>query len=138
MLEKTKISKDFLKKIKKYSFFKDIDFIFLFGSVAKGTSTPLSDIDICISLPKLTKLQRGKIRIKLLANFEEIYDIQIFEALPLFIQKEVFKGEIIFCKSKDKLIQKAIDKIPVFEEFERYYNYYITRNEAEAILWKEK
>jgi uncharacterized protein len=132
VIKKKRISNKFLQRIRKEGIFNKINFIFLFGSVSFGTDTPISDIDLCISLPTLRRKERGKARLKLLSKFEERYDIQVFEDLPLYIQKKVFKGDLIYCKNEEAVINIAIQKIYEFEEFEPYYNFYVNRDKGKV------
>ncbi|MBI2666416.1 nucleotidyltransferase domain-containing protein [Candidatus Woesearchaeota archaeon] len=121
-----------LKHLKQLGLFKKTKFVILYGSVAQGKATPLSDIDVCISLA-LPPAQRFKARVKLLGELPEKYDIHIFEDLPLYVQKEVFAGKILYCQNKDELVQRALVLIREYEDFEPIYEYYISQRGAEAI-----
>ncbi len=68
--------------------------IILFGSYATGNSTKKSDIDICIVNPKDNNIYFG-----ILKKLGGIYDVKIFEELPLYIQINIiknFKGNVIY------------------------------------------
>ena len=119
-----------LKKIKKFGLFKKTNFVILYGSAAQGKTTPLSDIDICISLA-LPSAQRFKARVKLLGALSEKYDIHIFEDLPLYVQKEVLAGKVIYCQNTEKLVQRALALIREYEDFGPIYEHYISQREIE-------
>lgn len=79
---------------------KDFDFlkssvkgIILFGSYADDSSTPRSDIDIC--------LVAGESAVKEIFNrvlesdVTEKYDVKIFETLPVYMKAEVLGNAVI-------------------------------------------
>lgn len=115
--------------LKKFDFLSKTNFVILFGSVAKETNNPLSDVDICISLDLPAKA-RLNARIKLSGTLPEKYDIQIFEDLPLYLQKSVLSGKVLYCKNKKKLIEKAISIIKEYGDFKKVYDYYLSKNKA--------
>ena len=106
-------------------------FVILYGSAAKGTATPLSDVDICISF-NLSPQQRFKARVQLLGKLKEKYDVHIFEDLPLYMQKEVLAGKVLYCKNKKELVQQALTLIREYEDFEPIYTYYVSQRGMEA------
>jgi len=122
-----------IKHLKKLGLFKKTKFVILYGSVAQGTATPLSDIDICVSLD-LPAQQRFRARVQLQGNLSEKYDIHIFEDLPLYVQKEVLSGKLLYCKDKEELVQRALVMIREYEDFEPIYEYYISQRSGEAVL----
>ena len=118
-----------MEALKKFKLLSKVEFIILFGSVSKKKQTPLSDIDFCLSL-HLPAKERARIRMKLLGTLPEKYDIQIFEDLPLYIQKEVLGGKVIYCKNKKKLIERALSVIQDYEDFKPIYEYYIAKDKS--------
>ncbi len=116
-----------LAKLKSLRLLSKTEFVFLYGSVARGEATPLSDVDICLSLHLQSK-ERLRARIRLLAALPENYDITIFEDLPLYIQREVFKGKLLYCRNKTKVIERALQMIRDYEDFKPIYDYYIARD----------
>jgi len=116
-----------VKELKRLKIFDKTNFIILYGSQAKGTSTTLSDVDICLSF-LLPKKERFHFRLKLLSSLPERYDIHVFEDLPLYVQKEVLGGKLLYCKDKEKLIERALEIIREFEDFELIYNMYVERS----------
>ena len=107
------------------------NFVMLYGSVSKGQDTPLSDVDVCISF-NLPLVKRMKCRIKLLGLLSDKYDIQIFEDLPLYVQKEVLQGRVIYCKNEEKLVQVALGTIREYEQFKKIYEYYIASDKSKV------
>jgi len=114
-----------LKKIKEIGLLNKVNFIIIYGSYSKGNQTPLSDVDICISLSSSPK-DRLKARIKLLGGLSDNYDIQIFEDLPLYVQKEILSGDVLYCKNRKKLMAKAFKVITDYEDFQPIYERYIS------------
>jgi|SRR3989344_890437 len=120
-----------LDKLSELNLIKDTSFVILFGSVSKGTANKLSDIDLCISL-KLSPPKRLKVRAKLLGILPENYDVQIFEDLPLYVQKEVLSGEVLYCKNRKELMDRSLQLIRDYEDFEPVYSLYISQRKAQV------
>jgi len=56
--------------------------------------------------------------------FADDYDIQIFQSLPLYVRKEVLKGEVLYRRDKRELYEIAYRTIREFDDFKhRYYDY---------------
>jgi uncharacterized protein len=115
--------------LKKTNLFNSVNFIILYGSVSRKKQTALSDIDVCISFD-LNPKERIKVRMQLLGNLPENFDLQIFEDLPLYIKKEIFKGEILYCKNKKKMFQTSLEIIREYEDFKPIYEYYLARDRS--------
>ena len=111
--------------------FEKTEFIYLYSSVSKGTTNPLSDIDICVSI-NLPPISRLKAQIKLQGHLSEGYDITIFEDLPLYLQPEVLKGKLLYCKNRKKVVERAFQVIRDFEDFQKIYEYYIARDKSKV------
>ena len=74
--------------------------LFLFGSHAEGSSTPLSDIDLCFIVPN-TKifLPIYNSLMSHAENYRDSYDIRFFEEFPLPLQMEIItKGIPVLAK----------------------------------------
>jgi len=119
----TKIGKA-IEKIKNVEGFEKVKFIILYGSAAKGQMTEGSDIDLCIYYDGSPD-ESSRFRFKVLSElFDDIFDVQIFQQLPLYVRVEVLKGKIIYCKDKRFLYEAAIETIKDFEAFKhRFYDY---------------
>ena len=117
--------KKFLKIVKSMPDFDKVAFIFLFGSVAEGRQNKLSDIDFAVYYQGTNK-ERFKFRINLLSKSPDSFDAQIFQDLPLFVQKEVLRGRLVYCKDKNLsfVYEKAYEIIKAYEDFKKsYYDY---------------
>ncbi len=116
--------KSLVKKIKQLDTKKKVKFIILYGSVAKGTNKKNSDIDLAVYYDQ-DKKARFNFRIKLLGEFPEKVDLQIFQDLPLYIRKEVIAGKLLYSKNFDFTFNKFMETIKEFDSFERFYNLYL-------------
>lgn len=111
---------------------KKIRFIFLFGSVAEKRNTPRSDIDIAIYYNG-SALERFNFRKKILGSLPDKVDVQIFQDLPLTVQKEVIQGKVLYCDDQEFMISECINIVREFSSFEKYYNIYVDALKEEAV-----
>ncbi len=125
------VNSDILSVLKNLKLLNKCNFVILYGSVAKGKANPLSDIDVCVSL-SLPPKERMYARIKLLGELPSSYDLQIFEDLPIYIQKEVLGGKVLFVKERGQLINTALKVIYDYEDFMPAYNYYLNHGRVGA------
>ncbi len=118
------IQEKVVEKIKSIEGFEKVEFIILYGSAAEERTRKESDIDLCIYYDGSID-EASRFRFKVLSEFfEDIYDIQIFQQLPLYVRVEVLKGKVIYCRDKKFLYDVAIQTIKEFEEFKhRFYDY---------------
>lgn len=81
---------------------EDIMGAYLFGSHARGTATPQSDIDVClVAGPEreardvlATAWRKTRLR-------QEGYDVRIFEELPMYLKAQVLEeGELVFTRDE--------------------------------------
>jgi len=89
--------KDFLEQLRDTEYFSKIEFIILYGASLVLYHLDDSDIDICLYIDD-EKKNLSKIRLELLKKFNEKFDIQMFQLLPLYVQIEVLKGKILYVK----------------------------------------
>ena len=115
--------KKILDKIKDLPYFKDLVFIYLFGSSCYGKFTKKSDIDICFYYQIDDKKKLFSLQLKLSSIFPERYDIQMFQLLPLYIKKEVFKGELLYTSNKKLVYDIAKKTRDEYEDFKPRYKY---------------
>jgi len=102
---------------------KKIKLIILYGSFAEGKQTPLSDIDLAVYYDG-TKEERFKFRMKILGNVNDKFDIQTFQDLPLYVKKEVLKGNVIYCKESRFIYELERRTSKEFDDFKhRFYDY---------------
>ncbi|MBA5942645.1 MAG: nucleotidyltransferase domain-containing protein [Methanophagales archaeon] len=119
----TKIEKG-IERIKNVEGFEKVNFIILYGSASKGRMNESSDIDLCIYYAGSPR-ESSQFRFKVLSElFNEIYDIQNFQQLPLYVRVEVLKGKVVYCRDKKFLSEVVIETIKDFEAFKhRFYDY---------------
>jgi predicted nucleotidyltransferase len=106
----------------------DVLAVLLFGSVARGEQTVRSDIDVCLILmPPRTPYERSILsykRLDYLAHFD--LDVQIFQALPLYIRSRVLKeGQVLFVRDEELLYTLAFRTAQAFEDFKPIYYRYL-------------
>lgn len=105
---------------------KKIRFIILFGSAAKGTSTGFSDIDIAVFYDG-ERRERFEFRTRVLGRVPSKFDIQTFQDLPLYIQKDILAtGKVIYYRNYKDIFDIYMKTIKEFEDFkprlELYYS----------------
>ncbi len=110
-----------VQKILKLDTKKKVKFIVLFGSVARGEHTPLSDIDFAVYYDGKVD-ERFRFRIKLLGLLPDRADVQMFQDLPLAVQKEVIKGKVVYSNNFQFVFDSFMNVIKEFSTFEKYYN----------------
>ena len=118
------IIQSFLEILKKNHDFHHIRFIILYGSVSEETNDINSDIDIAISTD-LTVIQAERLRMHILGRVLDIFDVHIFEHLPLYVQINVFKGTVLYVRDEDVLYDCAYHTIREYELFKPHYLDYI-------------
>ena len=113
-----------LEKIKKLESFEKVEFIILYGSSLKNQMREDSDIDLCIYFNANPEEAEG-FRLKALSEVaNDLFDIQIFNNLPLYVQIEVLGGKILYVKNLIFLYDIAYKTIREFEDFKpRFYDY---------------
>ncbi len=97
----------------------------LFGSYARGESH--RDMDICIFLRsgKYSPAELFDRRLKFTPP-EEKYDVQLFQQLPLYIQKRILKeGKIIYCKDEDALYDLCFATLRDYVHYQPIYEAYL-------------
>ena len=109
---------------------KKIKFIILYGSFTEDKQTPLSDIDIAVYYDD-SKQERFKFRIKVLGEVAEKFDIQTFQDLPLYIQKEIVSsGKILYQKNHSEIFDIFFKTIKKFGDFKPRLDIYYSNLEA--------
>ncbi len=122
----TQLLDEFLEQLRGTEYFSKIEFIILYGSSLGLYRLDDSDIDICLYIND-EKKNLSKIRLELLKKFNENFDIQMFQLLPLFVQIEILKGKILYVKDEDRIYEIANETIEEYEEFYPFYLDYINR-----------
>ena len=109
---------------------KKVKFIILYGSFVEEKQTPLSDIDIAVYYDD-SRQERFKFRMQLLGSFNDKFDIQIFQDLPLYIQKEIISsGKILYQKSHSEIFDIFFKTIKNFGDFKPRLDIYYSNLEA--------
>ena len=120
-----------LGKLKNFSDFDRVKFIVHYGSQISGSANQDSDYDFAIYYEG-DKNERFKFRLKLLSKLSDNFDIKIFQDLPLFVQKEILKGKIVYAKDLSFVYDIAYEIIKKFSHFKKIYYDYI---KMEQISW---
>jgi len=99
-----------------------VRFIILYGSANEGRMNEDSDIDISVYYDDA---DASEFRLKVLSDlFDDIYDIKIFQQLPLPIRMQILKGKVLYEDDTTFIYDKAYETIKEFESFKRrYYDY---------------
>lgn len=101
-----------------------VRFIILYGSAAKGEMTELSDIDLAVFYEG-DKKERFDFRVTILGRVGNEFDIQTFQDIPLYIQKDIVSsGNVIYYKGYRELFNTFIKTIRDFEHFKPRLNMY--------------
>lgn len=88
-----------LRQMQQVPGFEHVQFIILYGSAAGGRMTAESDIDLCIYYDG-DSTEAAHFRHKVLSALPgTLYDVQVFQQLPLYVRVEVLKGTPIFTRN---------------------------------------
>ena len=99
-----------------------VRFITLYGSASVGRMKEDSDIDISVYYDDA---DASEFRLKVLSElFDDVYDIKIFQQLPLPLRMQVLRGKVLYSDDTPFMYDKAYETIKEFESFKRrYYDY---------------
>ncbi|MDI6820538.1 MAG: nucleotidyltransferase domain-containing protein [Candidatus Hodarchaeaceae archaeon] len=103
-----------------------VQFIILYGSLARGKHDKLSDIDIAIGHAG-DRRQRFDFRVDVLGKLGDEFDVQIFQDLPLYVRVEVLRGKALYVRDMKASSELALETIRDFELFEPRFLDYIYR-----------
>ena len=103
-----------------------VRFVVLYGSAAKGKLTKLSDVDLAVFYNG-DKGERFEFRKKILGRVSNEFDIQIFQDLPLYVQKDILStGKVMYSEDYIETFEIFMKVIRRFEDFkprlEVYYS----------------
>ncbi len=117
------IKEQIQKLIKKAEKDKDILAVIIYGSYARGEGG-YRDVDVCLVLDQ--KAHASAFDKQLEYSEHRNIDVNVFQALPLYIQKRILKEGIIrFCKDEGALYDLAIKAVKEFELFKPKYELYL-------------
>jgi len=117
------LTKKAIAELKNY---KEIKAIYLFGSRAKNTQKPLSDIDLCAITKKTIS---NSVKLAILSNSSPLVDISIFWSLPIQAREKVLReGKLLYCSDQKHLqetqtrtMTQFLDFKPTIEKFTKLY-----------------
>ena len=86
-----------------------IEFALLFGSVAQGTQTALSDLDVGVHFKEeVSLLQIGAIISALESKLRKDVDVlelnNLYKRRPAMAYEIVAKGKLVFCRNEDSFV----------------------------------
>ncbi len=118
-----------LETIKSIDKDERVQFVILYGSVSEERQSRSSDIDLAIGYDG-DREERFDFRISISGRLPEVFDIQIFQDLPLYVKKEVLGGDVIFFRDKRELYDIAYETVQDYEFFEPLFLDYIRRERS--------
>ena len=105
---------------------KDVLAVIIFGSYARGED--YSDIDICLVMRpgQYEEVFLSRKRLDYLSLVGEGLDVQVFQALPIYVRVRVLRdGKIRLCKDEQVLYDIAFQTVKEFERFKPMYLEYL-------------
>jgi predicted nucleotidyltransferase len=108
----------------------DILAVILFGSAARREQHAGSDLDVCLVLaPDRTAGDRDAAARKRLAYAQAFpFDVQVFQALPLYIRRRVLReGRVLLVKDEPRLYDLAYRTAQAYGDFRRAYEEYLAQ-----------
>ncbi len=102
----------------------DLVFAHLFGSRAGGRPRPDSDWDVAVYLrPGLTKAQRFKVRLRLLADLDNLgrVDVVVLNDAPPLLAHRALQGQRLVVRDSTALVRFSVRTAALAED-ERYWS----------------
>jgi hypothetical protein len=97
--------------------FEKVRFIILYGSAGTGSELPDSDIDLCLFYDGDSTMASRFRHAILSLPASGRFDIQLFTQLPLYIRKEVLKGQVVFAPDIRFVYETANRTIQEYNDF---------------------
>jgi uncharacterized protein len=124
MIRYTRIPEDILSHLPEaYEYLQsqsDVPFAYLFGSLAKGKITPLSDVDIAVYLSDKKKLLLRKIEIlgelTNILKTDEI-DLVLLNTAPLTLKMKILESKKVI-SDKDPFLRHRFESLVMREYFD--------------------
>lgn len=111
-LKQLKIVKEIVRRLAR---FKEVKAIYLFGSYARQTPLPISDIDLCVITQESISDER---KAGILSHSSERIDVSLFRDLPIAIRYAVLKeGRPLFVRDSEFLITSQIKTLHEYLDF---------------------
>lgn len=110
---------------------KPVSFIYLFGSVAKGTADSMSDLDLAVAFQKNFSNKKEDSIIDEIASFLatelhipfEKIDIKIFSELPLRIRFRVIRdGQLVYLKDIAHQREEVIATMKLYHDEKPFFD----------------
>lgn len=106
---------------------ENIRFIMLYGSLIENRYTKLSDIDIAVYF-KGNEKERFNFRMKILGRVGDEFDIQVFQDLPIYIQKEIISnGKMLEYENFEETFDIFMKTIRDYEHFKPRMDMYFSQ-----------
>lgn len=116
------------KLTKYFNEHEEISFAILFGSIAKGISNKMSDVDIAVMLdPNFNKPFQFGYQAELITDLISVLgrndvDVIILNEAPAALKHEVLRyGKFIFVRDKQARIKFQLDTINQYEDYKVLY-----------------
>ncbi|KAF5427637.1 hypothetical protein C5S39_13115 [Candidatus Methanophagaceae archaeon] len=95
---------------------KKVEAIYLFGSYARGSIKPFSDIDLCVVTER--NISKG-VKEEILSNSSKKIDLALFWDLPLSIRFRVInEGKLLYKKDALKLQRVKANTLKAYLDFQ--------------------
>lgn len=102
----------------------EVQAAYLYGSTARGTATPLSDVDVAVlPQPALSERARGSLQRRLLASLGAALpglsvDVRLFEDLPLAVRGRVLRdGRRIVDRDPVRRVRLEVRTLMEYHDF---------------------
>ncbi len=117
------MKEEILRRLQGLPHFDKLRFVYLYGSTVTGKQSKRSDIDIALYYDITDKFELHDLLFFISGSFPDKYDIHMFQLLPLYVQIEVFKGELLYTDDKRFVHDIAWKTIKEYNDFEPRYKY---------------
>lgn len=118
---------------------KDVKIAYLFGSVAKGESGPLSDIDIAVYMDeKLSRMERSKRKLFMIYEISGIlntdnFDLVVMNDSPLLLNFSIIRdGLLLKIADESKKVKLETDIMSMYLDRD-YYDEICIKKDFERI-----
>lgn len=120
---------EILRRLEQLPHFDQLQFVYVFGSTAQGEVTRQSDVDLCLYYDIPHHEELAKLLFTVSGSLPQQYDVSMFQLLPVYVQKEVFKGQLLFTRDIAFVHDIARQTRQEYNDFEPRYQY-ILRSKA--------
>ncbi len=131
-----KHASEIMKVLRKAGNFSRLKFAYIYGSAAEGKAGRLSDIDVCLYYGMKDGDAMRRLLYKIKGMLPDRYDVQMFQLLPIVVRKEIFRGELIYCRDKAVVYDLAFGTFREYEDFEPRYKFSVinTRRNPRRVM----